>query len=98
MWLRVIWIVGIHLSVVMDIQPLLADDVFGIVISVLEFRHLFSSPEYEKEPENQKGGTSSMGNEYLQHQDPAYTDQFRGGFGGPFGGFGGPFGGFGRPF
>jgi hypothetical protein len=32
------------------------------------------------------------------YQDPAYTNQFRDGFGGPFGGFGGPFGGFGGPF
>ena len=33
------------------------------------------------------------------YQDPAYTNQFRDGFGGrPFGGFGGPFGGFGSPF
>jgi hypothetical protein len=41
MWLRVIWIVGIRLSVVMGIQSLPAGDVFVIVISVLEFRHLF---------------------------------------------------------
>ncbi|MBN2908908.1 hypothetical protein JQC72_05135 [Polycladomyces sp. WAk] len=40
-----------------------------------------------------------MENEYLQHQDPAYTDQIGRGLKGPFGGLGGfPFGGFGGPF
>jgi len=70
-----------------------------LVRLILEIRHLFSSPEYHRAEKPKKEVPSSMKNEYLQHQDPAYTDKFDRGLKGPFGGFGGfPFGGFGGPF